>query len=304
MELWPVLKGVLTRVPGLYRPGANAKGGSIEARYCYAVWGRHLARWQAASVPGIPRVVAELGPGLSFGVGIAALLSGACEYLALDVSRDAKPEVNARLVDELAALFAARAPLPGPAEYPRLLPVPSGEPVLPPFNAGLREIVHRAIAGDATAGPLVQYVVPWSPGAPPAERADVVLAQAVLEHVDDPIDTCRAIARLLRPGGLFSFTVDCTAHGLTRAWNGHLAYPASTWRVVRGARRWTINRLPLSAHLAALSANGFDLLVVERELRDDGLNRGELAAGHRDLTDEDLCTAGAYVLARKAASRA
>jgi len=300
MELRPILKGALTHVPGLYRQGASAKGGSIEGRYCYAVWGRHLARWQAAGERGIPSVVAELGPGLSFGVGIAALLSGAHEYLALDVARDAKPEVNARLLNELAALFAARARLPESSEFPRLLPRPSVEPDLPDLSPARVEAVRQVLDGaGAKAGPMMRYLVPWTGGALPVGTADVVVAQAVVEHVEDPGAVYQAMGKLLRTGGLFSFTIDCTSHGLTRVWNGHLAYPASIWHMVRGARRWTVNRLPVSVHLDALTASGFDVLVVEREFQDDGLRRSQVAPEVRDLPDEDLRTAGAYVLAQK-----
>lgn len=46
------------------------------ARYCYSVWLRHLEKLFEAGATDIPRVVGELGPGRSIGVGIAALLGG------------------------------------------------------------------------------------------------------------------------------------------------------------------------------------------------------------------------------------
>jgi SAM-dependent methyltransferase len=297
MELLPILKGALTFVPGLYRAGANAKGGSIEGRYCYAVWGRHLARWQQAGGQGVPAVVAELGPGLSFGVGLAALLGGARDYLALDVARDAAPDVNHRLVDELAPLVAARAPLPGADEFPRVLPFPAGEPAWPAERADRAAAVHRALDG-ADGDVRIRYLVPWHEATLPGDAADLVIAQAVLEHVLEPAPVYAALRRLLRPGGMLSFTVDGTAHGLTRRWNGHLAYPPALWRVVRGARRWTVNRLPLAAHLHALEAAGFEVACVEREHRDDGIPPAALAQGLPAFSADDHRTAGAYVLAR------
>jgi SAM-dependent methyltransferase len=297
MELTPLLKGALTFVPGLYRPGANAEGGSIAGRYCYTVWGRHLARWQAVGFDAVPGVVAELGPGLSFGVGLAALLAGAREYLALDVARDASPEVNHRLVDELGALFRARTPLPGATEFPRVLPAPAGEPRWPAFDEARIRAVHRALDGESS-DMSIHYQVPWHDGAPSTGLADVVIAQAVMEHVTAPRDVYAAIRRLLRPGGLFSFTVDFTSHGLTRAWNGHLAYAPSMWRVVRGTRRWTVNRLPLAAHLAALGDAGFEVVQAEREYGDGGIGRDAIAPALPPYSSEDHRTSGAYVLAR------
>jgi SAM-dependent methyltransferase len=246
---------------------------------------------------GVPGAVAELGPGLSFGVGLAALLAGAREHLALDVARDASPEVNHRLVDELGALFRARASLPGATEFPRVLPVPAGEPQWPAFDQTRIRAVHQALDGE-DSDIRIRYQVPWHDEALPTGLADVVIAQAVMEHVMAPREVYAAIRRLLRPGGLFSFTIDFTAHGLTRAWNGHLAYAPSVWRVVRGTRRWTVNRLPLAAHLAALGEAGFDVLLAEREHGEGGIARGAVASALPPFSREDHRTSGAYVLAR------
>src|SRR5689334_3926898 len=52
-------------------------GGSSSARYCYSVWLRHLSMAARLGLNTDPKDVAELGPGHSIGVGLAALLSGA-----------------------------------------------------------------------------------------------------------------------------------------------------------------------------------------------------------------------------------
>ena len=56
---------------------AKGTGGSISASYCYSVWLRHLVTTAGCGLNCNPRTVAELGPGDSLGVGLAALLSGA-----------------------------------------------------------------------------------------------------------------------------------------------------------------------------------------------------------------------------------
>ena len=63
----------------LRQPRAGT-GGADRARYCYAVWLRHLVALAEAGVPFQPEVVLELGPGDTVGVGIMALLTGAKEY--------------------------------------------------------------------------------------------------------------------------------------------------------------------------------------------------------------------------------
>ena len=72
--------------------------------------------------PSIPKVVAELGPGDSIGIGLAALLSGAERYFALDLVRYSGLEKNLEIFDELVSLFAAQAPIPGEQEFPFLYP--------------------------------------------------------------------------------------------------------------------------------------------------------------------------------------
>lgn len=41
MEMLPVIKGLATHVPFLYRAARGTTGGSNSARYCYTVWIRH-----------------------------------------------------------------------------------------------------------------------------------------------------------------------------------------------------------------------------------------------------------------------
>jgi len=82
-ELKPVLKGVATMVPGLHRLLARPGGGSTDsAEYCYGVWLKHLTFLWQSGMREMPSSVAELGPGDSLGVGLAALLSGASRFYA------------------------------------------------------------------------------------------------------------------------------------------------------------------------------------------------------------------------------
>src|SRR5215813_2064256 len=60
-------------------------GGAQSARYCYSVWLRHLLHASANRLNVDPVHVAELGPGLSLGIGLAAILSGVERYYAFDV---------------------------------------------------------------------------------------------------------------------------------------------------------------------------------------------------------------------------
>ncbi len=309
LEAWPVIKGLLTRVPGLYRTRAAAYGGTISARYCYSVWLRHLVSLRDVGMRRVPHAVAELGPGLSLGVGLAALLSGTDHYFALDVSRDASPERHANLLDDLATLFADRAPIPDDAEFPDVLPrLPNYQwpawldvPALPLRLESVRGLLDGIRHGSARSGELLlDYQVPWMNDPGRCAVVDLVMAQAVLEHVHDPRQVYVALASRLRPGGHFSFTIDFRSHGLTRAGNGHWAYSSQAWRTVEGARPWGLNRWTLSQHLAALREASFTVLRVDRERRESQVKHDELDSAFRAMDPADLETCSAYVAAVKA----
>ena len=68
LKIKALLSGLSTHIPGYDHEGST--GGTDSARYCYSVWLRHLVLGtRSAAVKSIPRVVAELGPGDSIGIG-------------------------------------------------------------------------------------------------------------------------------------------------------------------------------------------------------------------------------------------
>src|SRR5450631_2613031 len=96
-----------TAIPPVKRRIGNraiGTGGTISGRYCYSVWLWHLVYAANSGLQTRPRVVAELGPDDSLGTGIAALLSGAEQYFALDAVSHANAEHNLGILDELVAL--------------------------------------------------------------------------------------------------------------------------------------------------------------------------------------------------------
>jgi hypothetical protein len=113
IDLKPVVKGLATMVPGLHRIFARPGGGGTDSPgYCYSVWLKHLTLLWHSGLREMPRSVAELGPGDSLGVGIAALLSGASRFYALDVVAYSNTEKNLRMLDDLVERFRRRAPRP------------------------------------------------------------------------------------------------------------------------------------------------------------------------------------------------
>lgn len=300
--------GLLTSIPGVARLFRGGAGQTLSARYCYSVWMRHLVLAFDQGLDQHPRVVAELGPGNSLGVGLAALLSGAERYLAFDVVADASPRQNLRVLDELIALFRARASIPADDEFADIHPKLSSYA----FPAFLSDVVmNAALADDRLAqirrsietpggDAMIDYRAPWFDDRKIEENAiDMVLSQAVLEHADGLGDAYRAMSRWLRPAGLMSHQIDFRCHGTAREWNGHWTFSDFTWRLIKGRRPYMLNREPYSTHLSLLSANGFAVTGHQLCRSTSALDRGRLAPRFQSLTDDDLITSSAFIQARK-----
>lgn len=309
LQLFPLIKGAATYVPGLYRPERGSTGGTVTARYCYSVWLRHLRTISAASGQSSFARVAELGPGDSLGIGLAALLSGASHLEALDVVRYAPRERNRAILLELAALFRKKERIPDDSEFPRVQPklrvydFPSdlldGGRLANALSEARVARIGAAVDGmpsDVSA----EYRVPWDQGSVKAEAdQDLVYSQAVLEHVEDINATHSALARRLRPGGIASHAVDFRSHCITPGWDGHLQYSPGLWRIVKGRRPYLLNRRSPTEHLTAMERTGFRILREDRITQEPTLSDRKLAGTFRSWSREDRRTAAMTIVAQR-----
>ena len=310
LELKPVAKGLATMVPGLHRLLAGSGGGSTDsADYCYGVWLKHMTFLWHSGTRGMPSSVAELGPGESLGVGIAALLSGVSRVYGLDAVAYGSTEKNLRMLDEMVERFARRAPRPtrGWPDFDAYL-----DSNLFPSHILTDEVLQRTLAPrriaairDAIAHPdkdgdlVVKYIVPWTAeNALASSSVDLIYSHSVLEHVVDVPLTLRCCFAWLRPGGRMSHQIDFTSHGITKAWNGHWQYPEWLWRIIVGGRPYLINRLPASAQARMLEATGFRIELDLRARRQDGI-RTSFGAG---VPQEDVTCSSMFVQALKPAA--
>ena len=262
----------------------------------------------------MPLTVAELGPGDSVGVGLAALLSGSERYWALDVISYANPQRNLEILDGLVDLFSRRAPIPDEESLVEVQPAldsyafPSDvlterrldSALAPARVARLRQAVMElgSRAGDEKA--LISYMVSWNDASHVrAESVDAILSQAVLEHVEDIVGTYRAMRAWLKPGGYMSHQIDFRCHGTTNDWNGHWGVGDLTWRIARGKRGYFLNREPYSHHLRAMADLGFKVVQNLPQEGPRGIERKSLAPRFRDLSNDDLKTCGLFVQAVK-----
>ena len=110
-EHLPILTGIKTYIPG-FSFTSKGTGGTISARYCYSVWLRHLTMAYKNGLSTQLDTIAELGPGDSIGIGLAALISGVNRYYAFDVVDYTSNKRNIEIFDELVDLFKKREKIP------------------------------------------------------------------------------------------------------------------------------------------------------------------------------------------------
>lgn len=276
-------------------------GGTNSARYCYSVWLRHLVMTARDGLNSAPDVVAELGPGDSLGIGLSALLSGANRYVALDVVRHADASRNLQVFGDLVDLFRRREPIPDAQEFPRVGPrlssyaFPSDVLDATRLDASLAPEriarIEASIRDTESARSMIRYRAPWRDVKTiEAASIDMILSQAVLEHVDDLAGAYHAMRLWLRPGGIMSHEIDFCSHGFAEPWNGHWRYSNAMWKLIRGKDPWCINREPWSTHLALLADENCRVVAVQRMTEHTGLARARLARRFRTMSDEDLTT--------------
>ncbi len=302
--------GIASFIPGISQYCVAFTGATISARYCYAVWLRHLVLAKKSGLDPNPKQVAELGPGSSLGIGLAALISGCDRYYALDVVELANVERNLKVFDELVVLFQNRTPIPGEDEFPEV------KPYLDEYNfpadildenrlqhvleesriARIRESIINVQQKDS----LIQYMTPWSDASViNHESIDLIFSQAVLEHVEDLSDAYEAMHSWLKPNGYMSHQIDFKCHGLATEWNGHWIYPDSMWYLIKGKRPYLLNREPHSKHIALLKDAGFRIQCDKVVKSRSNLKKSALAMRFKSMDDEDLVISGACIQAVK-----
>jgi hypothetical protein len=305
-------KGLLTFLPGVRGVlSEKGTGGTNSAIYCYGVWLKHLTLLWQNGMHSMPKTLAELGPGDSLGIGLAAMLCGVNQYYALDVIKHSNIDANLKIFDELVTLFKARAPRPmkGWPDFDRYLDsnlFPSDILTDGLFKGSLSETrleaIREAICGSRNprSQVAIKYMVPWlDDNVIERETIDLILSHSVLEHVVDLEKTYQSLYSWLSPKGMMSHQIDFESHGISSEWNGYRMYPELLWKIIMGKRSFLINRQPHSVHLEIIRKNGFTVVCDLRFHRNDGISRSRLSRHWEKISEEDLTCAGAYISAIK-----
>ncbi len=312
-----IVKGLLSYLPGVYSFVDQTR--SASARFCYSVWMRHLViSWECGGLKRFPNSLLELGPGSSFGVGLAAMLSGTNQYYALDAIKFTDLKTNLETLDELVRLFKDRASIPHGDEFTTEVRPPLQtyefpthildndhlEKCLRPERIQrIKEALKKVFSESPTDNNdeiCFFYLAPWSDHrAVPQGAADMILSNTVLQCVDNLKQVYQSFNYWLAPDGFMSHNIDFSSYGATREWNGHWACSKLEWSLMRGKRPYLINREPYSAHINLLNELAFKIVCDIKFTTKSGIKREELVEEFKNMSDDDLYTSGAMLQAIK-----
>ena len=280
----------------------------------YGIWLKHLVMSQEHRPHAVPRIVAELGPGLSLGVGLAALICGAERYIALDAVRFAPLTHVLPVFDRLVELFVRQErpenatgfpsyefALDAPGFPSRVLPAEHMTAMLDPARiAALRRDVQTFVDSGGLESSRMTYIAPWTlTGVAQCGEIDFLLSHTVLQHVQSVDAIWQQIGALLCSGGVCSHQVNFDSHGTSAIWNGHWVYPEAVWRIALGRKTFLINREPLSRHITAARKHGLQCLEILQRRDETGVALSALAPRWKGLAEDDRTTRGALIVARK-----
>jgi SAM-dependent methyltransferase len=312
-----IIKAVIKKLPLVKRLRTYKTRGSDEAQYCYDIWLRHLSKYYA-HLNKAPSIVAELGPGDSIGVVLAALITGADKVYAFDVMNNCNTELNLLIFDQLVELFRNKAKIPGPKKYPRVIPFldhydfPSDiisdtdlDKLLHPERIlRIRQEISDLEVNNYKSSMII-YQAPWNNLDPVAKgTVDLILSQAVMEHVLDIEKSYEAMYEWLKPGGAISHSIDFKCHDMSTVWNGHWFYEQMEWSLVQDDEGPAINRTSYLDHVKRVESLGFDLIVQVTNQRKDGFSFSDYKKKfpNSDRIESEIITESIYLLASKSKS--
>ena len=305
-----LIYGITTLIPFIYKKRKPKTGGSDSARYCYSVWLRHLIFAKENGLSINPKIVAEIGPGDSLGVGLAALLSGSEKYYAFDIIKYSNLKDNVSIFDEIVQLFKNKEDIPSDEEFPKLKPYlndysfPHDIFTDEKIKKNLNDTRIAKIRNDLTkknSEKYIVYKVPWlDKNIIENESVDLILSQAVLEHVDSLKDVYSTMNLWIKPKGYISHQVDFKCHGFSKLWNGHYLYSKLLWKLITGKRPVNINRMPPSYHLGLIKEFDFKILSKIFVKTKSEINKEHLPKDFKNLLDhQDLNISGMFFQAIK-----
>jgi len=255
------------------------------------------------------KTVAEIGPGDSLGIGIAAIFTGLTEYYGFDVIRHANKERNILIANSLFNLFLKKNDIPNGIKYadtnPKIEDYRFPQQIL---GSEINDIIYlknrlQKIAdalNEKNSDIIIKYIVPWdSSSSSYKDKIDLIYSQAVMEHVENIDAAYSAMYKWLKPGGILSHQIDFKSHEMSKEWNGHWYINQNLWQLLLHGRKYSLNRLPVSAHINAIEKAGFTIKNVVPVYRQNKFGKRPVKVKGYTFKGDDYKTSSALIQALK-----
>lgn len=275
--------------------------------YCYRVWMKHLKHWSLFNNE-IPKVVVEIGPGNSLGVGLAALISGSETLYALERTQYWNTETNIKVFDELVAYFSIEKKTETIRtesdkidnknfDFPTQILTKTHLAIC--LNSKRLQKIRKELFDPCNPdNTYIHSIIPWeSADIIKDNTIDYVFSHTVLQHLDDLSFAYEAMNKWLKDEGCISHKIDFKSMNTTKLWNEHWTLNELEWSVVTGGT-YLINREPMSTHLKLIEDNNFKIIHEIKQTNDNNLSIEDLSIDFKHLDIKDLTTSGYYYFAQ------
>jgi hypothetical protein len=280
-----ILKGTLSYLPGfkyiLEQKKTRSKHSGSDSMFCYTLWFRTLNFLKRNNLPLKFDTIAEIGSGGSFGIAFCALLTGSDKYIALEIENNFNSLENLVLFEEILRLFKEDMSVKNPGkddiinikcpEYKRYSEVLGNAE----FNDALsdsRICLIRNSLKDVNRG-NIRILNNWEENISKTDKVDFILSRAVMEHVNDPFSVYGSSNKILNKNGIVLHDVEFHSHGITSEWFKHYNINRVLWFLIRGRRKYYLNRYSLSDHIQFMEANKF--IIKDKDITIKEARRGE-----------------------------
>lgn len=249
--------------------------------YCINVvenWKKALQTYSGRENPFDNMNVLEIGPGPDLGTGLTVMAMGAKSYVAVDKNK----------------LIYKTPPLFYDTLLEKLKAYPGYENARTAFKAFQSNKLNDLFS--YICGSYLEKLA--------SKKCDLLVSQAVLEHIVDPENVLENLYKIMTPGGLLVHEIDFGTHiGILRDIDplNHLRYCGRIWDLLKFDG--SPNRLQLSDYVNIFNETGFkkietkplkiyDKRYVQRTL-------SHLSARFRGYPDEDIRTKSSVLLATR-----
>ena len=264
-----IIRSIISYLPILKRLLRKSGTSPVDGHYYYNIYNSHKQKLLEAGFVFPSKIIAEIGPGDSLGVGMCAILDGFEKYYAFDIISHSDLTKNIKVLNDLKQYYADKIEL-------------------------IEKIEHE-FKNHQLNNSLFQYENQKRI----FEKVDLIISNAVLEHIIDLTEAYASMYCSLKPGGYCSHVIDYGAHEFSDIWYEHLYFSDFFWKFLMHGRMYPINRYPHSYHIKELKKVGFN--IIHESLKYS--NKADINKINKNLrplfNDDDLSIKSAHIIAVK-----